>query len=164
MTGIGDESHRTKALEVFKAMYSSTVGSGMVMDYLSQTGLDVIKGADELKKAPAMYESDIEYPQNAIGKSLRDVARVHFADLGTRIFYTQHGGYDNHANEVPTHPRLLTELTEAIQAFFADLRAHDALGRGRHVRPSRSLVGASETTPAEPTMEPAAVPLSLVIG
>ena len=59
-------------------------------------------------------------------KSLRDVARVHLADLGTRVFYTQHGGYDNHANEVPTHPRLLTELTEAIQAFFTDLRAHDA--------------------------------------
>ena len=126
MTSIGDAGHRTKALDVFKAKYSSTVGSGIVMDYLSQTGLDVIKGADELKKAPAMYQSDVEYPQSSIAKSLRDVARVHFADLGTRVFYTQHGGYDNHANEVPNHPRLLKDLTEAIQAFFTDLRAHDA--------------------------------------
>ena len=126
MTSIGDEAQRTKALEIFKGMYSSTIGTGIVMDYLSQTGLDVIKGADELKKAPAMYKSEVEYPQNSIAKSLRDVARVHLANLGTRVFYTQHGGYDNHANEVPTHPRLLTELTEAIQAFFTDLRSQNA--------------------------------------
>ena len=126
MTSIGDETRRTKALDVFKKMYSSTVGSGVVMDYLSQTGLDVIKGADELKKAPEMYTSEVEYLQNSIAKSLRDVARVHLAGLGTRVFYTQHGGYDNHANEVPTHPRLLTELTGAIQAFFTDLRAQNA--------------------------------------
>ncbi|MCY3723049.1 MAG: hypothetical protein OXG97_12585, partial [Candidatus Poribacteria bacterium] len=83
MTSIGDESQRTKALEIFKGMYSSTVGTGIVMDYLSQTGLDVIKGADELKKAPATYTSEVEYPQNSIAKSLRDVARVHLANLGT---------------------------------------------------------------------------------
>ena len=126
MTSIGDEGQRTRALEIFKGMYSTPVGSGIVMDYLSQTGLDVIKGADELKKAPAMYKSDVEYPQSSIAKSLRDVARVHLAALGTRVFYTQHGGYDNHANEVPTHPRLLKELSEAIQAFFTDLRSQNA--------------------------------------
>ena len=104
MTSIGDAAQRTQALDVFKKMYSSTVGSGIVMDYLSQTGLDVIKGADELKKAPEMYTSEVEYPQSSIAKSLRDVARVHLADLGTRVFYTQHGGYDNHANEGPGAP------------------------------------------------------------
>lgn len=126
MPSIGDEAQRNRALKIFKQMYSGPVGTGIVMDYLSQTGLDVIKGADELKKAPALYKSDVEYPQNSIAKSLRDVARVHLAELGTRAFYTQHGGYDNHANEVPTHPRLLKELTEAIQAFFTDLRSQNA--------------------------------------
>ena len=154
MTSIGDEGQRTKALDIFKKMYSGTVGTGIVMDYLSQTGLDVIKGADELKKAPAMYTSEVEYPQNSIAKSLRDVARVHLADLGTRVFYTQHGGYDNHANEVPTHPRLLTELTEAIQAFFTDLRAQNASEEivmyvftefGRRIR-DLSLIHISEPT------------------
>ena len=76
-------------------MYSPAIGTGIVMDYLSQTGLDVIKGSDALKKAPAMYTSEVEYEENPIAKSLRDVARVHLADLGTKIFYTQHGGYDS---------------------------------------------------------------------
>jgi uncharacterized protein (DUF1501 family) len=51
---------------------------------------------------------------------------VHTAGLGTRIFYTQHGGYDHHAQELPSHARLLTELSGALTAFSEDLREHDA--------------------------------------
>ena len=126
MTGISATEQRTKALDTFAKMYGPAIGTGPVRDYLAQTGISVLKGADILKKAPEMYSSDVEYADNPIAKGLRDVARVHLADLGTRIFYTQHGGYDTHANEVPTHPRLLTELSGAIMDFFQDLRDHDA--------------------------------------
>ena len=78
-----------------------------------------------LKVAPQLYSSTVTYPDCAIGKSLRDVARVHTANLGTRIFYTQHGGYDYHAQEVPSHNRLLGELTQSLAAFQQDLREHD---------------------------------------
>ena len=125
MTSI-DEAKRMKSLEIFEKMYSPAIGTGVTMDYLSQTGLDVIRGADELKKAPAMYESKVEYGTDSIAKSLRDVARVHLAGLGTRVFYTMHGGYDHHANEVPSHPKLLKELSGAIRDFFQDLRDHNA--------------------------------------
>ncbi len=126
LTGIDDAQRRTTALEVFKGMYGHEVGAGMVMDYLSQTGLNVISGTAELKKAKTGYSSTVEYGDSAIAGSLRDVARVHLAGLGTRVFYTAHGGYDNHANEVPDHPKLLTDLSSAISSFFQDLRAHDA--------------------------------------
>ncbi len=126
MTSIAEDPKRKQAIEIFKTMYEPAIGTGVVMDYLSQTGLDVIKGSDELKKAPAMYQSDVEYESNSIAKALRDVARVHLSGLGTRIFYTQHGGYDHHANEMPSHPKLLTELSEAIRDFFQDLRNHNA--------------------------------------
>jgi uncharacterized protein (DUF1501 family) len=126
MTGIEQEQERLETLDIFKDMYAPAVGSGLVMDYLSQTGLDVLKGADIIKRAPEIYQSTVDYPNNPIAKSLRDVARVHFADLGTRIFYTQHGGYDTHANEVPTHPRLVDELSGALRAFMQDLWEHDA--------------------------------------
>ena len=125
MTSI-DEAQRMQSLQIFEKMYSPAIGSGITMDYLSQTGLDVIKGADELKKAPAMYQSEVEYGSDSMAKSLRDVARVHLADLGTRVFYTMHGGYDHHANEVPSHPKLLKELSGAIRDFFQDLRNHNA--------------------------------------
>ena len=126
MTGIGEVDQRMQALDIFKRMYGPAVGSGPVMEYLAQTGSDVLKGADALKRAPAIYSSDVEYADNAIAQSLRNVARVHLADLGTRIFYTAQGGYDTHSNEMPAHPKLLSDVSGAISDFFADLRAHDA--------------------------------------
>ena len=126
LTGIEDARQRSQALEVFKGLYKPQVGAGIVMDYLSQTALNVIRGSDELKKATTGYSSTVEYADNAIARSLRDVARVHLTGLGTRVFYTQHGGYDNHANEVPDHPKLLQDLSGAISSFFQDLRAHNA--------------------------------------
>ena len=126
MTGISEQEQRDEALEIFKSMYGPAIGTGPVMDYLSQTGMDVITGADQLKEAPARYSSDVEYAENAVAQSLRDVARVHTAGLGTRIFYVSHGGYDTHANEVPTHPGLLADLTGGIMDLLQDLRDHDA--------------------------------------
>ncbi|NQW18776.1 MAG: DUF1501 domain-containing protein [Chloroflexi bacterium] len=126
MTPVQKEEERNKDLDIFKRMYSPAFGSGVVMDYLGQTGRDSLTGADILKKAPEMYQSTVEYADNAIAKALRDVARIHLAGLGTRIFYTQHGGYDHHAQELPSHEKLLAELTGGITDFLADLREHDA--------------------------------------
>ena len=126
MSGIEAKEQRTQALDLFKRVYTPAIGSGMVQDYLGRTGVDVIRGAELLKKAPQMYKSTVEYGDNPIASSLRDVARVHLAGLGTRVFYTQHGGYDTHANEVPTHPKLLTDLSTAIGDFFQDLKDHNA--------------------------------------
>ena len=126
MTGIGEDDQRDQALQIFKDMYAQAIGTGPVMEYLSRTGMDVLRGADRLKAAPSQYSSTVEYADNAIAKSLRDIARVHTTGLGTRIFYTSHGGYDTHANENPTHPKLLQDLSGAIRDFFDDLNEHDA--------------------------------------
>ena len=126
MTKVSVEQERAQDLDIFKRMYTPGVGTGIVHDYLAQTGRDVLRGADMLKDVPSQYTSTIEYSDNSIAKALRDVARVHTARLGTRVFYTQHGGYDYHALQPETHPRLLTELTEAISDFMADLREHNA--------------------------------------
>lgn len=126
MTSIEIQEQRSKDLDLFKRMYTPAIGSGQVMSYLGRTGQDVLTGADILKKAPATYESTVEYADNEIAKSLRDVARVHLAGLGTRIFYTQHGGYDHHSHEVPNHKKLLGQLSGALSDFMQDLREHDA--------------------------------------
>jgi uncharacterized protein (DUF1501 family) len=126
MSGITSEAERRQALEIFEKMYGPAVGTGPVREYVAQTGMDVLRGADVLNRAPEVYSSTVEYADNPIANSLRDAARVHLADLGTRIIYTQHGGYDTHANEVPNHPRLLTDLSGAIMDFFQDIRDHGA--------------------------------------
>ncbi|MBM3933586.1 MAG: DUF1501 domain-containing protein [SAR202 cluster bacterium] len=126
MTGLTVEEQRMEALDRFKEMYAPAMGTGPVMDYLSETGNSVLQGAEIIKKAPEMYKSKVEYAGNEIARGLRDVARVHLADLGTRIFYVNHGGYDTHSNQAPMHQILLSDLTRAISDFFRDLRDHDA--------------------------------------
>ena len=79
-----------------------------------------------LAEVANQYSSTVEYADNVIAKGLRDVARIHFAGLGTRIFYTQHGGYDTHAHELPAHPKLMTDVSGAISDFLDDLEEHDA--------------------------------------
>ena len=126
LTGIAVEQQRAEALDVFARMYAPAVGSGPVLDYLSQTGMDALKGADILKTAPGAYTSNVEYAPSPIGQNLQGIAKVLLAGLGTRIFYTQHGGYDTHANEGPAHTKLWTEASQAIADFYEDLREHGA--------------------------------------
>ena len=126
MNSIEQQRLRDKALETFKGIYGQAIGTGPVAEYIGQTGLDVLKGADMLADVADQYESEIEYADNQMAKNMRDVARIHLADLGTRIFYTAHGGYDTHANEMPSHPKLMNDLSGALSDFLDDLEAHDA--------------------------------------
>ena len=125
LSSIEQQEQRDKMLERFANMYGPAVGTGPVMEYLGQTGLDALKGADILKVAPERYSSSIEYGANNIAKSLRDVAMIHEADLGARVFYTQHGSFDTHAAQAGTHAQLWTEVSGAIADFWDDLREHD---------------------------------------
>ena len=93
---------------------------------MGQTGLDAQKGADILRTAVEKYRSSVSYPKTSIGQSLRGVAQVKLADLGTRVFYTAHDSFDTHATQLAVHAQLWREVSEAVAAFFADLRAHDA--------------------------------------
>jgi len=126
LTNIEEEARRTKILERFSNMYGQAIGTGAVKEYLGRTGLDAMKGADILKEGLSRYSSSIEYASDPIAKSLRDVAMIHTADVGTRVFYTQHGSFDTHASQPAVFDKLWTEVSNAISDFWADLREHDA--------------------------------------
>ena len=87
LTDISPEDKRDRVLDRYKKMYSTSLGSGPVMDFLSQTGLDALKGADILNVAPEKYSSSVEYAENSISKKLKSIAKIHLADLGTYILY-----------------------------------------------------------------------------
>ncbi len=116
------------ALNVFTRMYAPIEfeEQQMIMDHIGQTGRDAMEAVDLLKTAPATYSSSVEYEQNPLAQSLRDIAQVHTAGLGTRVFYAQHGGYDVHGNQVQTQHKLWREVSRAVRDFFDDLRRHDA--------------------------------------
>jgi uncharacterized protein (DUF1501 family) len=126
LTGIAPASQRAKILEKFAQNYSPLIGKDEVMKYLGSTGLEAMAGADILKVAPQKYASTVKYPETSIAKKLRSIAQVNFADLGSRIFYCDHLGFDTHANQLGVHATLWNDVSTAVEAFFADLREHDA--------------------------------------
>ena len=126
LPGITEQQQRTKILDRFARLYSPVMGSSSVMDYLGQTGLDTLEGADILKEAPKMYSSTVEYPDTSIGAKLRGISQIHQAGFGTRILYCDHGSFDSHSNQVGMHDKLWKDVSEAVECFFDDLKEHDA--------------------------------------
>ena len=124
LPGISEQRQRSRILERFARLYSPVMGSGPVMDYLGQTGLDTLEGADTLKEAPKMYSSNVEYPDTPLAKSLKGIAQVHMAGFGTRIFHVDHGSFDSHSNQLGMHGQLWTDVSQGVECFFDDLDEH----------------------------------------
>jgi uncharacterized protein (DUF1501 family) len=121
---IKDESYRAMTLEALAQMYG-TAGKDQMGLFFSQTGSNALKGADVLRRAPQEYTSSIEYAENPIAQSLKSVAQVLCGGTGTRIFYAQHGSFDSHSAQLTNHPKLWTEVSNAVSDFMDDLREHD---------------------------------------
>lgn len=142
LTSLQSVDQRNAALDVFSCMYDDGINDDQnmkplkfaqpgdpmadVMRYMGQTGLDAQKGADILKSALGKYGSTVQYPKTQIAANLKGIAQVKLAGLGTRVFYTSHGSFDTHASQLATHALLWKEVSEAVSAFFADLREHNS--------------------------------------
>ncbi len=128
LTGIEGEDQRTDALDVFSRIYSPTLGRGMVVDYLSQTGMDALKGADILSTAPEKYSSTVEYGGDVVGQYMKNIAQVHLAGFGTRVLYTTapYNSFDTHAGELMAHAGLWSNTSNAIADFYDDIKQNNA--------------------------------------
>lgn len=141
LTSLSSVAQRQSALEVFSCLYDDGWNDqgqpsvqaleparpgDEVLRYMGQTGLDAQKGADILRTAAEQYRSSVSYPSSPIADSLKGIAQVKLAGLGTRVFYASHGSFDTHATQLPAHAKLWQEVSEGVAAFFEDLRAHDA--------------------------------------
>jgi uncharacterized protein (DUF1501 family) len=127
LTSMSAATQRASALDVLTRMYAARDVPAEAMFYIGQTGLDAQRGADTLRQAVKGYTSSVAYPTgNPLASSLKAVAQMKTAGLGTRIFYTQMGSFDTHANQVEVHAGLWQRTSDAIAAFYADLREHNA--------------------------------------
>jgi uncharacterized protein (DUF1501 family) len=128
LTGIEAEDQRDKALDVFSRVYAPMVGKGPVLDYLANTGLDALKGADILSTAAEKYSSTVEYGSDDVAQYMRNIAQVHLAELGSRVLYTTapYNSFDTHAGELVNHANLWTNTSSAVADFYDDLKEHNA--------------------------------------
>jgi uncharacterized protein (DUF1501 family) len=121
---------RSAQLQAISNIYSMAGAWRPYEDLIRQTTLRALAGADMLKSIAAAYETPIEYPQTPFATSLKNVAQIMSADLGTRVFFTQQGGFDTHAAQINTHANLMNTVSSGIAAFYRDM---ERLGRADDV-------------------------------
>ena len=124
MPDLQDEMMRRNALDAFSRLYGPAPGKDAVAQVLGQAGTDALKGADILRTAPQMYSSDVEYAGNPIAQTLKNVAQVMCAGLGTRVYYARHASFDTHSAELLAHSKLWQDVSTAIGDFTTDLTEH----------------------------------------
>jgi uncharacterized protein (DUF1501 family) len=117
--GAQDKNRLAKA---FMDMYDPTRQMTQVR-VAAKRGAEAYHAVEALQKLSAVYSSKVEYPNTSFSKDLQLVAKLLSGGSGTRVFYTQIGGFDDHANEKEQHARVLKDADGAIGAFYNDLTA-----------------------------------------
>lgn len=79
-----------------------------------------------IRRAAARYRTSVEYPGDALGAALRDLAALIEGDVGSRILSAELGGFDTHTDVVNRHANLMRTLDAALGAFLEDLERSEA--------------------------------------
>ncbi|MCS7274030.1 MAG: DUF1501 domain-containing protein [Candidatus Bipolaricaulota bacterium] len=114
---------RESRVKLFHAINSQRF-ENVYLEYLAQTGISAEQSASELQSAVKKYRSNIEYPKDPFGQSLRLVAQIIAGGIGTQILYVTIGGFDTHAEQNTArvnHPMLLESIDKGLSAFYQDL-------------------------------------------
>jgi uncharacterized protein (DUF1501 family) len=96
-----------------------------VRSFVRRSLLDAYATADRLEEVASVARAEdrrARYPATGLGGDLRLVARLIKDGFGTRMYYVEHGDYDTHSSQLPTHERLLAELSGAVRALLDDLK------------------------------------------
>jgi uncharacterized protein (DUF1501 family) len=71
----------------------------------------------------------VAYPDTDLGSGLRNLARMLGAGFGTRVAALSIGGFDTHDDQPAEHAELLTDLSDSLVAWQADLAQRGLAGR-----------------------------------
>jgi uncharacterized protein (DUF1501 family) len=113
---------RDSQLRTLKNIYAQAGHWSPNDQLIRKSTIAALAGSDELARVAASYQTPVDYPtNNGLANQLKMVAQVIAGNLGTRMFSVQIGGFDTHSNEKDQHARLLSQLSEALVAFWTDL-------------------------------------------
>jgi uncharacterized protein (DUF1501 family) len=98
-------------------------GAGGLIDFVSRTAANTYASSKRLQEIGKNYEPKFPYPDTLLAGRLKLAAQLIDAGLGARVFYVAHGNFDTHATQAPAHATLLSQLGNAVRAFYKDLKA-----------------------------------------
>src|SRR5262249_9359711 len=92
-----------------------------LLGFLRRSTLAAYDSSQRLEQLVSPQAGATTYPNFGLARRLGLIAQIIKAGFGTRIYYTSLDGFDTHANQLGTQAALLTELSDSIAAFHADL-------------------------------------------
>jgi uncharacterized protein (DUF1501 family) len=101
----------------FESAYDKT--GDTVLAGAARETFEAMRILDSVRKSP--YQPRAEYPNNPLGQSLRQIARLIRADVGLEVAFADMAGWDTHANEPAQLQNLFTQFAGALSAFYNDL-------------------------------------------
>ncbi|HMP01221.1 MAG TPA: DUF1501 domain-containing protein [Gemmatales bacterium] len=101
-----------------------------LLDFVKQTAVNTYASARRLQEIAGNYEPKATYPASGLAERLKLAAQLIAAELDARIFYVSIDGFDTHANQAASHANLLSEVGDAVRAFYEDMAAQ---GHGERV-------------------------------
>ncbi len=118
-TSSADKKEQAKIIESVAA----SSAKGGLLDFVSRTASNTYAQSKRLAEIGKNYVPKSPYPESPLANKLRLAAQLINADVGSRIFYVSIDGFDTHATQAPTHANLLGTLSQALTAFYKDLKA-----------------------------------------
>ncbi len=101
--------------------------AGLELEYIRNIALEANQYARPVRDAANTVTNNNVYPAgNDVAERLKIVARLVAGGLETPIYVVSQKGYDTHAQQdsgsTPRHTQLLGKMSDAIKAFFDDLK------------------------------------------
>lgn len=93
------------------------------VDYLYKTMAETLSSADYIFKQSRVHPTKASYPATELGNSFKTIASLIFSEINTKVYYVSLGSFDTHVNQQMQQQRLFTQMNEALEAFFKDLKA-----------------------------------------
>lgn len=81
------------------------------------------KYASPIKDAYSSSSNSVTYSNNDLSRQLAIVARLIKGNLGTKMYMVTMEGFDTHENQNNDHPKLMNNLANALNEFYADLKS-----------------------------------------
>lgn len=130
---LGEDLDKDKSLKqpyekINRAGQLENVDPNSQLGFLTRTALDAQVSSERIRAAVAKRPL-VSYPNGQLPRQLQIVAAMIRDGMKTRVYYVSLGGFDTHANEVPTHSNLMRQLGDALNAFYKDLKAQKNSGR-----------------------------------
>ena len=100
--------------------------AGDPLAFVQRTTLDAQVASSKVRNA-VKGQLETRFPASPLSLQLQMVAKMIRAELPTRVYYVNLGGFDTHAQQAGKHTQLLTQFAQSMRAFYDELHktGHD---------------------------------------